>query len=166
MKIFSIFFYLICLFNLCLQYELEVDNETKKYNLKQINSDYEIIQLRIDNDEHEINDFEFYLHYLRIDSLRFFQDNLFSICVIQNTPIEFISKTSLSFLFKKIKKNTRCEIIFHQTTEMKIIDTKQIQKNIEFVGFDNFEVNEINFVDPETKMLNQLIKISFYKSNT
>lgn len=108
------------------------------------------------NDSYKENLNIFYLHPVRLSHLNFVNDKIFDEATVMNSHVDFLSSINLNFILKKMKINSKLNIIICQPLSvMQSYDAKQIEANCRLAGFNEIETSE--YEDPDTKLKTKLV---------
>ncbi len=125
----------------------------------------ERLELIVDKEDTYLDvDSVFYVNPQRLPLLRCLQDNLFVSCVIKNSPIDNLTSLNFSYILRKLKPNSSCEVIIYQPISvMQEFDAKQVEANAKLAGFTSFETNAVEFVDSKTDKKFKTLSVSFVR---
>lgn len=105
----------------------------------------------------------FYIHPQRLALIRTVGDNQFVSCLIKNSPIDSLGSMNFAYILRKLKVKASCEVIISQPiTVMQEFDAKQVEANAKLAGFDEFEINPVEFVDKNDRKFKTL-SVTFVK---
>src|SRR5690242_16259956 len=86
----------------------------------------------------------------RLNMARCLSDNTFDTCVIKNCPTESLTALNLSYVLRKIKSKSQCDIfVFQPISVMQEFDVKQIEANAKLAGFTDFQSKLVEIKDGE-----------------
>jgi septum formation inhibitor MinC len=107
--------------------------------------------LVIDGDgDYSDSDNIFHLLPDRLPLSRCLADNTFEQCIIKNSPTENLTALHLSYVLRKIKPKSLCDIfVFQPISVMQEFDCKQIEANAKLAGFTDFQARMVEIKDGE-----------------
>jgi hypothetical protein len=86
----------------------------------------------------------------RLSLARCLADNTFEQCIIKNCPTDYLTALNLSFVLRKIKSKSICDIfVFQPISVMQEFDVKQIEANAKLAGFTDFQARMVEIKDGE-----------------
>ena len=111
----------------------------------------ESVDLYISTIDSEIdNPNSFLVHPKRLPLLFTFKDSTFNSCVIEYTPIEYLTAINFAYILRILKADAQVKIIIYQPiTVMQEYDSKQIEANAKLAGFMDFETGNDSFKNPK-----------------
>ena len=109
-------------------------------------------ELIVDSIEPEENEEAMYIKPSRLNTTKYLSQNIFDQATIRHSTVEQITSNGLSGIFSSLKPLGKINIIVHQPIGVMILyDSKQIEANLKFAGFENIKITDINFKDEITK---------------
>jgi hypothetical protein len=113
------------------------------------------LTLVVDSQDSYLNQSDvFYIHPERLPLVRCLESEQFESCTIKNSPVDNLTSLNFSYILKKLKPNSVCEIVIHQPISvMQDYDAKQVEANAKLAGFANFSIK-----DHEYKVDNKKVK--------
>lgn len=106
----------------------------------------------------------FYVHPKRLPLLFTFKDATFESCVIEYTPIDYLTSINFAYIMRILKTDANVKIIIYQPiTVMQEYDCRQIEANAKLAGFQNFETGNDNFKNPKNGKPFATLSLSFVR---
>lgn len=103
----------------------------------------------------------FYVHPNRLHLVKHMNDQTFSSALVKNVDSSVLTSTNLGDLLRKLKVQASLEIIVNQPlTCMHALDSKLLEANLKFAGYDKFNVVETQLEDPKTNAKIRTVLIS------
>jgi hypothetical protein len=114
-------------------------------------SDEENFILVVDGDgDYSEEENIFHLQPDRLALARCLADNTFQQCVIKNSSTEHLTALHLSYVLRKIKPKSVCDIfVLQPISVMQEFDCKQIEANAKLAGFTDFNSRNVEIKDGE-----------------
>jgi len=125
----------------------------------------ERLELIVDNDDKYLEvENVFYINPNRLALVRCLSDAQFNSCLIKNSSIDNLTSMNFSYILRKLKPLSQCEVIIYQPiTVMQEYDAKQVEANAKLAGFVDFETDLRDFVDNRTDKKFKTLVVSFTK---
>ena len=93
----------------------------------------------------------FYVHPKRLNLVHILKKSLFESCLIDYTPIDYLTSINFAYIMKTLKSEAPCKVIIHQPISvMQDYDAKQVEANAKLAGFTDFENSTSTFKDEKS----------------
>jgi hypothetical protein len=119
----------------------------------------ENLTLVVDSHDTYINNQDvFYINPQRLSLVRCLENELFTSCEIKNSPVDNLTSLNLSYVLKKLKPSSVCEVVIYQPISvMQDYDAKQIEANAKLAGFTNFQTKDYEYKVDNKKVKTLLV---------
>ena len=109
--------------------------------------DSDKLTLAIDSQDTYLKELDvFYIHPERLNLVRCLSNDQFDSAVIKNSSVDNLSSLNFSYILKKLKHGSVCQVIIHQPISvMQDYDAKQIEANAKLAGFTNFSTKDYEY---------------------
>lgn len=108
----------------------------------------------------------FYAHPKRLPLLFTFKDATFDSCLIDYTPIDYLTSIHFAYILRTLKPEATAKVIIHQPiTVMQDYDAKQVEANAKLAGFTDFEITSDSFKDYKSGKIFNTVSVNFIRPN-
>jgi hypothetical protein len=115
-------------------------------------------------DSEQSNPNTFYIHPKRLPLLFVLKDVTFESCLIDYTPIDFLTSIHFAYILRTLKSEATIKVVIHQPiTVMQDYDAKQVEANAKLAGFQDFETTPDSFKDHKSGKTFNTVSVNFVR---
>ena len=123
------------------------------------------VNLHISTIDTDVNNTStFYIHPKRLPLLYTLKDITFDSCLIDYTPIDYLSSIHFAYILRTLKSEASVKVVIHQPISvMQDYDAKQIEANAKLAGFQDFETTADTFKDFKSGKPFNTVSVNFIR---